>query len=64
MKVKVALLVVITKRFFNVHFLIQLFSNMLKILRSVQHASVSAHSTLVSPCCEKLLAVYYFNRYI
>lgn len=35
----------------------------LKILRYVQHASASAHSTLLSPCCEKLLAVYYFNRY-
>lgn len=57
MKVKVALLVVITKSFLNLHFLVQLCRKVFKTLRYVERASASAHSTLVTPCCEKLLSV-------
>lgn len=57
MKLKVALLVVLTKRFLNIHTLVQLCRKVLKIFRYVKRASAAAHGTLVTPCCEKLLAV-------
>lgn len=56
---KLALLVMIASNLSSLCFVVQLHRNFLKNSYILQHVSVSAHSTVVIPCCEKYLLNFY-----